>query len=514
VARRKPKEWASRASRNIAWCEEHLHLPEGPRVGERLVMAEFMKVDFRAIYDNPHGTRRAIISRGRKNAKTCECAFILLLHLCGPEHRLNGQLFSCAQSRDQAAVLFHLASKVIRLSPKLRDFITIRDAAKQLFCPALGTTYKALSSEVSTAYGLSPVLTVFDELGQVRGPRDELFEAMETSTASQANPLTIVISTQSPTDHDLLSILIDDASGGHDPSTVLRLDAAPEDADPFTEATIRLANPAYDLFMNKKEVLAMASGASRLPTREAPFRNLVLNQRIEAETAFLTAPQWKACGAAPKDLEGREVYGGLDLSETRDLTALVLISRDPLDGTWSVKPTFWLPSEGLAEKGRTDRVPFDLWAKQGHLLTAPGASISYDYVARYLWDEVFGMHRVLKIGFDRWNFKHLKPYLLAAGFPESVIKETFVEFGQGAQSMSAPLRELESLILDKKLRHGGHPVLTWNAANAVTEGPDASNRKLSKKRSTGRIDGMTALAMAIGVAPMTPTKIDISALIG
>ena len=119
VARRKPaRDWSSRAERNIAWCEEHLHLPEGRFVGQPLRLPEFMRDDFRAIYDNEHGTRRAIISRGRKNAKTCECAFILLLHLCGPEHRLNGQLFSCAQSRDQAAVLFHLAAKIIRLSPK------------------------------------------------------------------------------------------------------------------------------------------------------------------------------------------------------------------------------------------------------------------------------------------------------------------------------------------------------------------------------------------------------------
>ena len=507
------KTWSSRAERNIAWCEEHLHLPEGPFVGQPLKLAEFMKDDFRAIYDNAHTTRRAIISRPRKNAKTCECAFILLLHLVGPEHRPNGQLFSCAQSREQAAVLFHLAAKIIRLSPKLRDFVVIREAAKELRCLERGTLYKALSSEVSTSYGLSPALTVFDELGQVSGPHDALFEAMETSTASQADPLSIIISTQAPSDQALLSILIDDAKGGHDPSTVLRFDAAPEDAEPFAEDTIRRCNPAYDLFMNKKEVRAMAAAAARLPTREAPFRNLILNQRIEAEAAFLTATQWKACNGAPRNLEGREVYGGLDLSETRDLTALVLVNRDPLDGKVSVKPIFWLPKEGLSEQARAARVPFELWHRQGHLLAAPGASISYEYVARYLWAEVFAKHRVIKIGFDRWGFRHLKPWLLAAGFPETVIKDTFVEFGQGTQSMSPALRELKSMVLDRKLLHGGHPVLNWNASNTVTEGSDASNRKLSKRRSSGRIDGMVALAMALGVMPMPPTKIDISTLI-
>ena len=211
---------------------------------------------------------------------------------------------------------------------------------------------------------------------------------------------------------------------------------------------------------------------------------------------------------------GREVYGGLDLSETADLTALVLIARDSMNGIWSVKPTFWLPAEGLAEKAQHDRVPYDLWASEGFLVTAPGASISYEYVAAYLWREIFARHHVVKIGFDRWNFRHLKPWLLEAGFSETAIKEKFVEFGQGTQSMSPALRELESLILDRKLRHGGHPVLNMCAANAVTEGPDASNRKLSKKRSSGRIDGLVALAMAVGVAPLTPTRFDVNALIG
>ena len=135
-------------------------------------------------------------------------------------------------------------------------------------------------------------------------------------------------------------------------------------------------------------------------------------------------------------------------------------------------------------------------------------------MARYLWDEVFAKHRVIKIGFDRWSFRHFKPWLLAAGFPEAVIRDTFVEFGQGTQSMSPALRELELLILDRKLRHGGHPVLTWNAANTVTEGPDAANRKLSKRRSSGRIDGLVALAMAVGIIAMPAGRIDVTALIG
>ena len=236
----------TRAERNIDWIHEYCRVPEGQHVGKPLKLAPFMQDDLRAIYDNPHGTRRAIISRARKNAKTAEAALILLLHLCGPEFKPNSQLISAAQSRDQAGILFGLAAKMVQLSPDLHDVVQIRETAKELLCPALGTRYRALSAEATTAYGLSPALTVHDELGQVRGPRSELYDALETATAAQGDPLTVVISTQAPTDNDLLSVLIDDAIEGHDPRVVLRIDSAPLDGDPFTEAAIRAANPAFD----------------------------------------------------------------------------------------------------------------------------------------------------------------------------------------------------------------------------------------------------------------------------
>lgn len=461
-------------------------------------MAPFMRDDFRAIYDNPSGTRRAIITRGRKNAKTVEAALILLLHLCGPEARPNSQLNSAAQSRDQAALLFDLARKIVRLNPELNDVVQIRDTAKQLLCPALGTFYRALSADATTAYGLSPALIVHDELGQVKGPKSELYEALETATAAQAEPLSVIISTQAPTDGDLLSILIDDAKAAHDPRVVLRMDTAPDDLDPFSEDAVRAANPAFDHFMNRSEVLAMAEDARRMPSRQAEFENLVLNRRVEASSPFVSRKLWQSCGAEPKPLRDVPIYGGLDLSEVKDLTALVLIGK--VDGAWQVHPTFWLPKDGLADKAKADRVPYDVWQKSGHLIAAPGKSIDYEYVADWLREQ-FKRLDIRKIAFDRWNFKHLKPWLLKAGFSEKEIEERFVEFGQGFASMSPALRDLEAEILNGRIAHGNHPVLSMCAANAVVQTDPAGNRKLTKAKSSGRIDGMVALAMAIGSAP-------------
>lgn len=482
----------SRGERNIAWIEATCRIPEGRFVGKAVKLTKAQKGWIRAIYDTP--TRMFILSMARKNAKTATAAFLLLLHTCGPEARPNSQLYSAAQSREQAAILFALAAKVVRMSPQLSEYVVIRDTAKQLFCPELGTLYRALSAEASTAYGLSPVFTVHDELGQVKGPRSELYEALETASAAQEAPLSIIISTQAPTDADLLSLLIDDALTGADPRNKVVLHSAPLDADPFSEETIRLANPHYDEFMNKEEVRRQAADAKRMPSREASYRNLILNQRVEASNPFISRTVWEENGTPPESLEGKTVYGGLDLSSVSDLTALVLVSEEG-----DVESTFWLPSEGLTEKARNDRVPYDVWEDEGLLQTTPGRAIEYEYIAHYMRD-VFDRYEIRALAFDRYNMRFLKPWLERAGFTEEEL-ERFVEFGQGFVSMSPAIRELEARLLAKKLRHGKHPVLTMCAANAVAVSDPAGNRKFTKSKTSGRIDGMVALAMAVGVMP-------------
>lgn len=487
----------TRGQRNVAWIQEHCRIPEGKDVGKAVRLRPWQVDAICRIYDNPNGTRRAILSVGRKNAKTTLAAFLLLLHTCGPEARPNSQLNSAAQSKEQAAILFKLAGKIVRLSPTLQPVVVIRDTIKELFCPELGTLYKALSAEASTAYGLSPVFIVHDELGQVKGPRSELYDALETAVGAHEAPLSIVISTQAPTDADLLSVLIDDALADNDPRVVLVLHTADPNADPFAEETIKQANPAYGDFLNATEVKAMAEDARRMPSREAEYRNLILNQRVEVNSPFVSRAVWQAGARPVSSFEDRPVYGGLDLSECNDLTALVLMAPND-DGSWDVKPTFWLPGEGLPERSAKDRVPYDQWAKERHLETTPGRSIEYEFIAARL-REVFDLYDVRAIAFDRWGWRHLKPWLAKAGFSEEEL-ERFVEFGQGFQSMSPALRDLEGDLLNDRIAHAGHPVLTMCAANAVVQSDPAGNRKLTKAKSRGRIDGMVSLTMARSVA--------------
>lgn len=497
----------TRAERNIAWIEEHCRVPEGKLVGQRVVLLPFQRAEMRKIYDNPAGTRTAIISFGRKNGKTALAAFLLLLHLVGPEARPNSSLYSAAQTRDQASILFTLAAKVVRQSPTLSEYVNVRDTKKQLHCAELGTLYSALAAEAPQTYGLSPVFIVHDELGQVKGPTSELYEALETATAAQEQPLSIIISTQAPTDSDLLSVLIDDALSGADPKTVVSLYTAPLDADPFDESTIKLANPAYGKFQNPDEVLAMAERARRMPARESSYRNLVLNQRVTVTSPYISKQVWDDNNTAPRPFS-RTVYGGLDLSEVNDLTALELVEPpEAEDGLWGVESYFWLPEEGLVDRARNDRVPYDLWHEQGYIELVPGRSVDYGWVAKRIW-RLAQRYTIGKIFFDRYNWRHLRPWLLEAGFTTTQVDgngkddkgRIFEEFGQGFVSMSPALRDLESLLLNAKMAHGAHPVLTMCAGNAVVKSDDAGNRKLTKVKSYGRIDGMVSLTMAVAAA--------------
>lgn len=475
----------------IAWIEEFCRIPKGPKVGQPVRLIDYQRQILCGIFDSP--TRRCIVSMGRQNAKTTLAAYLLLLHLCGPRHQRNGLLVSSALTREQAAVLFDLAGKIVRLSPELDATVEPVEFQKILRCRELGTVYRALSADALPQLGLSPFFLVHDELGGVEGPYSKLYDVLESGSAVQADPLSIVISTQARSDADLLSRLIDDAASGADARTKLFLWTADADADPFKEEAWRAANPALGHFLQLDEVKAQAESARRMPSMEASFRNLILNQRIDAVAQFVSPAVWKENGAAPAELDGATVCGGLDLAAVHDLTALELLADDG-----SVHTFAWMPAEGLAEKSRLDKVEYERWAAEGALLTTPGRAVNYDHVALFLRG-IFDRCTVRVIAFDRAYMRFLRPCLERAGFSEEELAR-FVEFGQGFMSMSPAIRELEVRLLEKTLKHGNHPVLTMCAANAAVVTDDAGNRKFTKRKSTGRIDALVALAMAAAVA--------------
>ena len=481
----------TRAARIITFIERYCRTPDGEHVGKPLVLAEFQKQFIRDVYDNPAGTRRAILSVSRKNGKTGLIAGLLLAHLVGPEAKLNSQLVSGAMSRDQAALVFKLASDMVRLSPELSELVRIIPSGKRLIGLPLNTEYKALAADGKTAHGLSPVLAILDEVGQVRGPQSDFVDAITTSQGAHAEPLLIAISTQAASDADLLSIWIDDAKASNDPRIVCHLHAAPAGCELMDESAWKAANPALGVFRNRDDLREQLTQAQRMPSMENSARNLLLNQRVSTESPFVSPDVWKANSAGPAEFDG-PVFAGLDLSARTDLTALVLIGQ--IDGVWQVQPHFWTPEQGLSERARRDRVPYDLWVRQGLLRTTPGSAIDYEHVARDL-GEILADLDVRAIAFDRWRIDVLNKELDRLG-----MELPLVAWGQGFASMSPALDALEAALLNGQVAHGNHPVLSMCAANATTTKDPAGNRKLDKSRATGRIDGMQALAMAFGIA--------------
>ena len=487
------KKPLTRGEKVCAFIERYCVAPEGDHIGQPITLEPFQRKFILGIYDNPHGTHSAYLSIARKNGKTALIASILLAHLCGPEAVQNSQIVSGAQSKEQAAVVFELARKMVEMSPVLSGLVKILPSGKRLLGLRKNVLYRALAADGKTAHGLSPILAILDEVGQVIGPVDKFVSAITSAQGAYTNPLLIAISTQAPTDADLFSTWIDAQKNSPDPRVVCHVYAAPADCALDDPEAWAAANPALGVFRSLDDLRKQCKQAVDMPANEPEFRNLILNQRVEAVSPFVARSVWEANGAAPGDATGRKVWAGLDLSSVNDLTAL-----EAIDDTGGVHSQFWLPEVGLREKSRKDKVPYDLWAREGLLNTTPGSAIEYEFIAAYLRG-FFDRFDVQALAFDRYNMKFLRPWLVKANFSD-VELEKFVEFGQGTASMTPALRELEVKLLNKSLRHGKHPVLTMCAANAKVVG-DSGARKFDKQRARGRIDGMVALAMAVGVMP-------------
>jgi phage terminase large subunit-like protein len=479
-----------RGEKVCAFIEKYIKVPEGAQVGKPIKLVKFQRDFILAVFDNPEGTRRGYLSIGRKNGKTALIACLLLACLVGPEAKLNAQLVSGALSRDQAALVFNLAAKMVQMSPELSKIVRIVPSGKRLIGLPMNTEYKALAAEGKTAHGLSPVLAILDEIGQVRGPQSDFVDAITTSQGAHDAPLLLVISTQAPTDADLFSIWLDDAERSNDPSIVSHVYAAPDDCELEDPKAWEAANPALGLFRSKRDVEEQAAQAMRMPSNEATFRVLTLNQRVNMVAAFVSASVWKAGNRDARPFIG-QVYGGLDLSATTDLTSLVLTCR--MDGELHVQPYFWMPHDSVTDASKRDRAPYDVWVKQGLIRTTPGRVIDYAFVARDI-GEICAPYDIEMIAFDRWRMDRLLKEMDRAN-----VELPFEPFGQGYVSMSPAVDALEEWLLQEKLCHGGNAPLAMCAANAVAICDPAGNRKLDKSKSTGRIDGIVALAMATGL---------------
>jgi len=486
----------TRAERVMTFIEEYLRVPEGSKVGQKIRLDIFQQAFIYAIYDNPHITYKAYLSISRKNGKTALIAGLALTHIIGPEARLNSQLISGAMSRKQAAIVFHQAEKMVNLNPDLKGLVTTVSSGKRITGIKKNVEYEAISAEGTTAHGLSPIVAILDEVGQIKGPTSAFVEAITTSQGAHDLPLLIAISTSAPSDADLFSQWCDDAEVSQDPHTVCHVYKADEDCDLLDKKQWKKANPALGIFRSKRDLEEQLKQASRIPSMEASARNLLLNNRISLESLWLAPAVWKENGDLP-DWDKFKQYGvriGLDLSKKNDLT-VALISTEDENGIIHVYPFAFTPLSGIGERSRRDRVPYDMWAKNGIIHGVPGETIDYEWVCQFLKKNVEdnGME-VHSIEFDRWRIEELQAAAERTGFAAGA---EWNKVGQGYMSISPRIEAMETALLQRKIKHGKHPVLNLGASSAIVVQDPAGNRKIDKPKSSQKIDAIVAMIMSI-----------------
>ncbi len=267
---------------------------------------------------------------------------------------------------------------------------------------------------------------------------------------------------------------------------------AAEDEDWTDPKVWKKANPSLGITVDIEKVRAACLSAQQNPQEENSFRQLRLNQWVNQDVRWMPMEKWDAC-AFPVDedeLEGRVCYGGLDLSSTTDITAFVLVfpPRDETD-KYVVLPYFWIPEDNMERRIQKDHVPYDLWKRQNVLMTTEGNVIHYGFIEKFI-EDLGERFNIREIAFDRWGAVQMVQNLEGMGF-------TVVPFGQGFKDMSPPTKELMKLVLERRLAHGGHPVLRWMMDNIYIRTDPAGNIKPDKEKSTEKIDGAVATVMAL-----------------
>ena len=488
------REAAERAERFFA---EHLQHVKGEWAGKPFVLARWQRDKIiRPLFgwkraDGTRRYRKAYIEIPRKAGKSTLAAGIAL-HLLFSDGEAGAEIYSAAADREQAAIVFELAQQMVEANPRLRERAEV--FRRSIVAPKLASSYKVLSSDAFTKHGLNAHGIVFDEL-HVQ-PNRELWDVLTTSVGARRQPLVVAITTAG---YDRESICWEQHEHARqviegivrDDELLAVIYAADPEDDWTRVSTWRKAHPGIGVTLSKQFLRGECRLAKATPGYQNAFRRLYLNQWTQQETRYIPMERWDQLGEAvdAAELAGQACYGGLDLASTTDIAALVLMFPAVNGGSARALPFFWIPAENMRERVLRDRVPYDVWVREGLIEATEGNVIDYAAIRGKLL-ALKETYNIREIAFDRWGATQLSQELDAAGL-------TVVPTGQGFASMSAPTKELLNLIMAGKLAHGGNPVLRWMADNMVVRQDPAGNVKPDKSKSTQRIDGMVALIMAI-----------------
>jgi len=440
--------------------------------------------------------RSAYVEVSRKNGKSTLAAGVGL-YLFAADREAGAEVFTAATKRDQARIVHGEAVNMVRLSPPLKRFIQIfKDNLSMI---RTNSKYQPLGADADTMDGLNVHGAIIDELHAHKNRN--LWDVLETATGARRQPLVFAITTagfdknsvcwqQHEYGEKVLDGILKDDS--HFPF-IASLD--PEDDWRDSSCWIK-SNPNLGVSVKKDSLTEQCAKAESLPAAQNAFRRLRLNEWTEQADRWIDIAAWDACrhDFVRQSLKGKRCYGGLDVSTTKDISAFALVFPPETDkpGPWYVLCRFWIPSDNIRKRVERDRVPYDVWVREGYIEATDGNVVDYDVIRERI-NEDHAFFDIAEIGFDRWNLAQLSTQLQSDGVE-------IIPFGQGFASMTAPAKEMEKMILGRQIHHDGNPVLRWMMSNVAAKQDAAGNVKPDKSKSREKIDGVVAMIMGIGRA--------------
>lgn len=489
---------ADRAERFFRLCLRH---QKGELAGQPLLLADWQSEQIiRPLFgwkrrDGTRKYRTCYVEIPRKNGKTTIAAGVGL-YLLFADGEQGAEVYSAAADRDQAAIAFDLARSMVAGNKELREKAQI--FRRSIVVSATGSSYKVISADARSKHGFNAHGIILDEVHAQ--PNRELYDVLHTSTGARRQPIEFLITTAGIYDPQSIAWQLHDYATKvkegtiDDPSFLPVIYSAPTDADYRDPAVHAATNPGLGISVKSEYLLAEAKRAEEEPSYENTFRRLHLNQWTQQVTRWIRVEDWSACAGVLPDLKGRRCFPALDLSSTTDISALLLTfapeeEREP----YYLLPFFWCPEDTVMKASRRDRVPYDAWVRDGHMIATPGNSVDYAFI-RHRVNEISHEYVFGPFAYDPWNATQLATQL---GEEDGFV---MAEFRQGMVSLNEPTKEMERLIVSRHVRHPNNPVLNWMASNVAVRSDPAGNIKPDKDKSTGRIDGIVAAVMGVGMA--------------
>lgn len=521
---------ADRAKRVVSFFRQRLTHVRGAQFAgkpfEPLPWQTKILCDLFGTLEKPEGKRQyrsAYVEVAKKNGKSELAAGIALQGLFDGEP--GAEVYLAASTRDQAGIVFRTAAQMVRNNGRLSDACRIIDSSKTIYLKDEPTSFlKAISADAGNQDGINPSRVIFDELH--RQKTRDLWDVLAYGMDAREQPMLVSITTAGVTDESpicweqheyarqVLSGIFrdptyyaviyglemdeawDEPGQPAEPERLASLLGKPPSGNLYAMAGAtgwHKANPSLegnpDGFLKLETVQKAADKAKRSPAGENSFRRFRLDQWVAQETRWIPLAEWDKCGEPfnPEELVGQTCYAGLDLSTTTDVTAFVLAF--PIDDWVYLLAWFWLPEEGIHLRNPSDLAR---WAKLGFIELTPGNVIDYAFVRKRI-NQLGEVYDIREIAHDPWNATQVTLELTGDGF-------TCVPTRQGYVTLSPPSKEFEKLVLARKIRHGGNPVLRWMMDSTSVKQDPAGNIKPVKpdrRTSSKRIDGIVASIMGL-----------------